>query len=88
MLTRDKTVTGLAFLHSQGVIHRDIKGDNILLPTTGALEVKVADFGVATKLNNKEGGTEVSLSLSLSFSFSLSFFPSLSLYIYMYVYYI
>lgn len=40
---------GLKFLHSQGVIHRDIKGANVLSTKTGI--IKLADFGVATKLS-------------------------------------
>ena len=40
---------GLKFLHSQGVIHRDIKGANVLTTKTGT--IKLADFGVATKLS-------------------------------------
>ena len=36
-------VSALSHLHSFGVIHRDIKGSNILLPDNG--EVKLVDFG-------------------------------------------
>ena len=36
---------GLSYIHNKGVIHRDIKTENILLATS--LTVKIADFGLA-----------------------------------------
>lgn len=41
-------ISGLAYLHKRHVIHRDVKGANLLLTARG--ECKLADFGVSKQL--------------------------------------
>ncbi|CAO3699924.1 unnamed protein product [Rhizopus stolonifer] len=47
-----EVLEGLQHLHSKGVIHRDIKSDNILLSSFG--DIKLTDFGFCAQLNEMQ----------------------------------
>ncbi|KAK8306502.1 hypothetical protein V6Z12_D03G132400 [Gossypium hirsutum] len=45
-------LSGLEHCHKQGVLHRDIKGSNLLIDSEGIL--KIADFGLATSYDPEQ----------------------------------
>ena len=44
-------IQGIQYVHTKGVLHRDIKLDNILLTSEG--DVKICDFGVSKIIASK-----------------------------------
>ena len=52
---------GLGFAHAQGVIHRDLKPDNILLQADGS--AVISDFGIARALSGYVASTGVDMTI-------------------------
>lgn len=46
-------LSGLQHCHEKGILHRDIKGSNLLIDKTGQL--KIGDFGLANYYEPREG---------------------------------
>ncbi|SGZ51258.1 CIC11C00000005114 [Sungouiella intermedia] len=51
-----QVLVGLSYLHSVDIIHRDIKGANILIDIKGT--AKISDFGISKKVELGEDGDE------------------------------
>jgi tRNA A-37 threonylcarbamoyl transferase component Bud32 len=55
---------GLSFAHQQGLVHRDVKPQNVLMNGDG--QAKVTDFGIARSLDVKQGMTQTGTVLGTS----------------------
>jgi serine/threonine-protein kinase len=55
---------GLSFAHQQGLVHRDVKPQNVLLNGDG--QAKVTDFGIARSLDVQQGMTQTGTVLGTS----------------------
>ncbi|XP_072570916.1 mitogen-activated protein kinase kinase kinase 1 isoform X1 [Paramormyrops kingsleyae] len=51
----EQLLRGLAYLHENQIIHRDIKGANLLIDSTGQ-RLRIADFGAAARMASKGTG--------------------------------
>ncbi|KAF8570587.1 hypothetical protein P879_00895 [Paragonimus westermani] len=51
-----QVVRGLAYLHKFGILHRDLKGANLLVDNTGSV-VRISDFGASARLSGEESVT-------------------------------
>ncbi|KAK6109169.1 Immunoglobulin I-set domain family protein [Brugia pahangi] len=48
---------GVQQMHNNGIVHLDLKPENIMLISTGNNDIKIVDFGLAQKIDTKESAT-------------------------------
>lgn len=48
-------IDGVAFIHKQGIVHLDLKPENIMCINKTGSKIKLIDFGLARRLGNLLG---------------------------------
>lgn len=54
-----QVLQGLSYLHNQGILHRDMKADNLLLDLDGVC--KISDFGISKKSTDIYSNSEMTM---------------------------
>jgi serine/threonine protein kinase len=56
----NQIANGLHYIHSQNLVHRDVKPDNILISMTTPIQMKLSDFGYVKKTSPRGTFTQQS----------------------------
>mmetsp|Transcript_10434 Transcript_10434/g.26782 ORF Transcript_10434/g.26782 Transcript_10434/m.26782 type:complete len:571 (-) Transcript_10434:83-1795(-) len=54
-----RLMRAVAYLHDSGIVHRDMKLENVMLKTKGKLDVKICDFGLCAFLSKDQGNMSI-----------------------------
>jgi serine/threonine protein kinase len=53
-----KLFSAISYIHLEGIAHRDLKPQNLLLVKDGSFDIKIIDFGLSKKYGNEKQGKQ------------------------------